>query len=84
MALASFCMWRAGFFLKKTRETGALKLNCSLSAQYPFSAVGSVFVFHRCQSHHGSTFQASVMTPGRKKNSSGMSEGRLENVWWRE
>lgn len=41
-----------------------------------------VFVFHQCQSNHGTVFQASVITIGRKREleSSGMREGRFKDV----
>ena len=43
-----------------------------------------VLVFHQSQANHGTVFQASVVTPGRKKKkerrSRGMREGRVEDV----
>lgn len=55
----------------ENRRTGEmnndLKKKKKLSAQYLFNADVAVFVFHQCQSNHGTVFQASVITPGRKK-----------------
>lgn len=70
---------RNGEMNKDSKKCTISRLNIYSTQMLPTR----VFVFHQCQSNHGTVFQASVITLGRKKReqkSSGMREGRFEDV----